>query len=102
MFEQAVFAVQNEPQFQQLASRIDAAFATNRADLFLASVAGKKLRIRQFEQILDKGLLGKDSPELYKALTTSDQSLIRERYLARIEKVPMELRQRFLKLYAYY
>ena len=46
MFEQAVFAVQNEPQFQQLASRIDAAFATNRADLFLASVAGKKLRVR--------------------------------------------------------
>jgi len=47
MFEQAVFAVQNEPQFQQLASRIDAAFAANRADLFLASVAGKKLLDRK-------------------------------------------------------
>ena len=102
MFEQAVFAVQNEPQFQQLASRIDAAFATNRADLFLASVAGKKLRVRQFEEILTAGLLGKDSPELYSALPVSDQSLIREKYLARIEKVPAELRQRFLKIYAYY
>jgi hypothetical protein len=102
MFEQAVFAVQNEQGFQQLAQRIEAAFAANRTDLFLASVAGKKLRVRQFEQILDKGLLGKDSPELYKALPISDQALIREKYLARIEKVPTELRQRFLKIYAYY
>jgi hypothetical protein len=102
MFEQAVFAVQNEQGFQQLAQRIDAAFAVNRADLFLASVAGKRLRIRQFEQIMDKGLLGKDSTALYKDLPISDQSLIREKYLARIEKVPSELRQRFLKIYAYY
>jgi len=102
MFEQATFAVQNEPQFQQLAARIDAAFAANRADLFLASVASKKLRVRQFEQILEKGLLGKDAPALYAELAVGDQSLIREKYLARIEKVPGDLRQRFLKLYAYY
>ena len=102
MFEQAVFAVQNEQGFQQLSQRIEAAFAANRADLFLASVAGKGLKVRQFEKVLDKGLLGKDSPELYKGLPTSDQALIREKYLARIEKVPVELRQRFLKIYAYY
>jgi hypothetical protein len=102
MFEQAVFAVQSEPQFQQLSSRIDAALAANRADLFLASVAGKKLRVRQIEEILAAGLLGKDSFQMYAALPVSDQSLIREKYLARIEKVPGELRQRFLKLYAYY
>ena len=102
MFEQATFPVQNQQGFQQLAQRIDAAFAVNRADLFLASIAGKRLRIRQFEQVLDKGLLGKDSPELYKGLPTSDQAMIREKYLARIEKVQTELRQRFLKIYAYY
>ncbi|WP_263355508.1 hypothetical protein [Acidicapsa ligni] len=102
MFEQALFAVQNEQGFQQLASRIDAACATNRADLFLSTVAAKKLRVRQFELILDKGLLGKDGPDLYKALPMSDQALIREKYLARIEKIPVELRQRFLKVYAYY
>ena len=102
MFEQAAFAVQNEPGFQQLAARIEAAFAPNRADIFLASVASKKLRVRQFELVLDKGLLGKDAAELYKALPTSDQALIREKYLAGIEKLPMELRQRFLKIYAYY
>jgi hypothetical protein len=102
MFEQAAFPVQNEQGFQQLSSRIEAAFAPNRADLFLAQVAGKKLRVRQFEEILAKGLLGKDAPQLYRALPVSDQSLVREKYLARIEKVPGELRQRFLKLYAYY
>ena len=102
MFEQAVFPVQNEQGFQQMASRIDSALAPNRADLFLASVAGKKLRVRQFEEVLGKGLLGKGSAELYKALPTSDQALIREKYLARIEKVPADLRQRFLKVYAYY
>jgi len=102
MFEQAVFAVQNEQAFQQLATRIEAAFAVNRADLFLAQVAGKKLRIRQFELVMKAGLLGKDAPELYTALPISDQALIREKYLARIEKVPVELRQRFLKIYAYY
>ena len=102
MFEQAVFPVQNEQGFQQLSSRIEAAFAANRADLFLASVAAKKFRVREFEQILAARLLGKDSPELYAALPTSDQALIREKYLARIEKVPVELRQRFLKIYAYY
>jgi hypothetical protein len=102
MFEQAVFPVQNEQGFQLMASRIDAAFAVNRADLFLASVASKKLRVRQFEQILAAGLLGKDAPELYQGLVTSDQAMIREKYLARIETVPVELRQRFLKVYAYY
>jgi len=102
MFEQATFAVQNEQGFQQLTQRIEAAFAANRADLFLASVAGKGLKVRQFEKVLDKGLLGKDSTGLYQALPTSDQAMIREKYLAKIEKVPVELRQRFLKIYAYY
>jgi hypothetical protein len=102
MFDQAVFPVQNEPQFQELSQRIEAAFASNRADLFLSSVARKKLRVRQFEEILKLGLLGEDSPALYQALPVSDQSLIREKYLARIEKVPADLRQRFLKIYAYY
>ncbi|HTJ29359.1 MAG TPA: hypothetical protein VL346_02610 [Acidobacteriaceae bacterium] len=102
MFEQAVFAVENQQAFQQLSGKIDAALAANRADLYLASVAGKKLRIRQFQEILAAGLLGKDAPALYSELATGDQALIREKYLAAIEKVPNDLRQRFLKLYVYY
>jgi hypothetical protein len=39
---------------------------------------------------------------LYAALPVSDQALTRERYLRLVEKVPAELRQRYLKAYAYY
>ena len=102
MFEQAVFPVEKVQEFEQVVRRIEAALAPNRVDLFLASVANNKLRIRQFETILDKGLLGADAPALYKELAIGDQALIREKYLARIEQVPAELRQRFLKVYAYY
>ncbi len=102
MFEQAAFPVQNQQGFQQVSSRIEAACARNRADLFLASVAAKKLRIRQFELILAAGLLGKDAQGLYESLPVSDQAMIREKYLARIEQIPVDLRQRFLKVYAYY
>jgi len=35
-------------------------------------------------------------------LPVSDQALTRERYLRLVEKVPLELRQRYLKVYAYY
>jgi hypothetical protein len=102
MFEQATFPVLNEQGYQQLASRIEAALAPNRADLFLSSVAAKKLRVRQFEAVLEKGLLGKDASAVFAALPVSDQALIREKYLAGVEKIPVELRQRFLKVYAYY
>jgi len=102
MFDQALYPVQNEQEFQQVSSRIDAALASNRADLFLSSVAAKKLRVRQFEQVLALGLLGAEAEGLYKALPTGDQALIREKYLAGIEKVPADLRRRFLKVYAYY
>ena len=102
MFKQEAFPVQNEQGFLQLSAQIDSACATNRVDLFLSSVAAKKLRVRQFELILQKGLLGNDAEAIYNALPVSDQAMIREKYLSQVEKVPVELRQRFLKVYAYY
>jgi hypothetical protein len=47
-------------------------------------------------------LLGKAAPTLYEALPTSDQGLTRERYLRLVEAVPLELRQRYFRVYAYY
>jgi len=52
--------------------------------------------------VLSRGLLGKEAIALYQALPVSDQGLTRERYLRLVEKVPVELRQRYLKAYAYY
>jgi hypothetical protein len=47
-------------------------------------------------------LLGKEAAGLYAALPVSDQGLTRERYLSLVEAVPLELRQRYFKVYAYY
>ena len=61
-----------------------------------------KLRIRDFEGILSRGLLGKEAVALYAGLPVSDQALTRERYLRLVEAVPLELRQRYFRAYAYY
>jgi hypothetical protein len=61
-----------------------------------------KLRIRDYEGILERGLLSNEAIGLFRALPVSDQALTRERYLRLVEAVPMELRQRYLKVYAYY
>ncbi len=102
MFEQAAFPVQNEAAFAPLMSRMEAAFVASRVDLFLASVEARKLRVRQVEEIMAAGLLGEGASDLYGALPVSDQALFRERYLAHVERVSPDLRQRFLKVYAYY
>ena len=71
-------------------------------EVFLNRVSKAKLRVRDYEGILERGLLGKEAIGLYKALPVSDQALTRERYLRLVEKVPLELRQRYFKAYAYY
>jgi hypothetical protein len=102
MFEQAAIAVQDEKTYAALHSQIDAKFAASDVEVFLNSVKRSKLRVRDFEGVLNKGLLGNEAIGLYKALPVSDQGLTRERYLRLVEKVPVELRQRYLKAYAYY
>jgi len=102
MFEQAAIAVLDEKTYAALHSQIDARFAASDVEPFLDRVKRSKLRIRDFEGVLNRGLLGKEAIGLYKALPVSDQGLTRERYLRLVEKVPVELRQRYLKAYAYY
>jgi len=102
MFEQAGISVRDEKGYAQLHQLIDAAFDPRDVEVFLDRAIRFKLRIRDFEGILKRGLLGKPAPELYKALPVSDQGLTRERYLRLVEAVPLELRQRYFKAYAYY
>ncbi len=102
MFEQAQIAVQDEQGYAQLHALIDAAFDARDVEVFLHRVTRAKLRIRDFEGVLKRGLLGKEAAALYAALPVSDQGLTRERYLRLVEAVPLELRQRYLKAYAYY
>jgi hypothetical protein len=102
MFEQAAIAVQDEQGFAQLHALIDAQFDARDVEVFLNRVRKSKLRIRDYEGILGRGLLGKEAIALYQALPVSDQGLTRERYLRLVEAVPLELRQRYFKAYAYY
>ena len=102
MFEQAAISVQDEKTYAALHTQIDAAFKASDVEVFLNSVIRSKLRIRDYESILSRGLLGKEAITLYKGLSVSDQGLTRERYLRLVEAVPADLRQRYLKAYAYY
>ena len=102
MFEQAVIAVQNEQGYAQLHALLDAAFNLRDVEVLLSRVVRAGLRIRDFETVLRRGLLGKEAKALYEALPVSDQALTRERYLRLVEGVPQELRQRYFRAYAYY
>jgi hypothetical protein len=102
MFEQAAIAVRDERGYAQLHALIDAAFDARDLEVFLNRTAKAKLRIRDYEGVVKRGLLGKEAEALYEALPVSDQGLTRERYLRLVEAVPFELRQRYLKVYAYY
>ena len=102
MFEQAGIAVRDEKSYAQLHGLIDAAFDSRDVEVLLNRALRYKLRIRNFEGVLERGLLGKEAIALYKALPVSDQGLTRERYLRLVEAVPLELRQRYFRAYAYY
>ena len=102
MFEQAAIAVTDEQGYTKLHALIDTAFDARDVEVFLNRVKKAKLRIRNYEGILQRGLLGKDAIGLYQVLPVSDQALTRERYLRLVEAVPLELRQRYFRTYAYY
>ena len=102
MFEQAVIPVQDEKTFATVRQALDEAFAPARVEQFLRKVAGAKLRVRQFEEVLAQGFLGPQAPKSYAALGPSDQGQIREQYLRRVEQVAPEVRHKYFKVYASY
>jgi hypothetical protein len=102
MFEQAAIVVRDEQTFTRLHALVNKAFDQREVEVFLSRVSRAGLRIRDYESILRRGLLGQQAPALYAALPVSDQGLTRERYLRLVEMVPAELRQQYFKVYAYY
>ena len=102
MFEQAAIAVQDERGYAQLHALIDAAFDAADVEVLLDRARRAKMRIRDYESVLKRGLLGKEAAALYGALPVSDRGLTRERYLQLVEAVAPDLRQRYFRVYAYY
>ncbi len=111
-FEQAAIKVQKEAEFEELKAAITRAFAVGKVEFFFKRVRSSGLRVRDLDGVLAKGLLekvddglaksGKTARGLYEKLTVSDQALLREFYLLKLEEVSPELRAKFSKLYQYY
>jgi hypothetical protein len=101
-YQQPVLPISDPQTFGAVKSAIESSFASGRVVDFLKSLERSKLRIRDFETVLGKGVLGKTTTAEYGRLDNSDQGQIRELYLASLERVAPELRDKFFKLYAYY
>ena len=101
-YQQAVIPVADPETFGAVRTAIDTGFSSARVAEFLRSIDRSGLRIREFESVLTRGLLGPETAGQYARLGDADQGQIRELYLAALEQVSPELRNRFFKLYAYY
>jgi hypothetical protein len=101
-FDQPILAIVDPQAFNVVRTAIADAFSASRVESFLRSLKRQGLRIRDFEAILGKDLLGGSAKAQYFTLGNGDQGQIREFYLASLERVAADLRARFFKLYAYY
>ena len=102
MYEQPVLTVADPAGYRAVKTAIEGVFSVPHVEAFLRSLERNKLRIRDFEAVLSHGLLGNSTQAGYAALGNSDQGQIREFYLASLDRISPELRNRFFKLYAYY
>ncbi|HEV2989014.1 MAG TPA: hypothetical protein VG759_11265 [Candidatus Angelobacter sp.] len=111
-FQQAPIQVQKTEEFELLKKVIERVFAQDVLEKFYKKLQTRDIRVRQFEKVLEQGVFeeidsglsqsGKTAKQLFGALPLSDQSLIRELYLERIEQVDPGIRQKFQKVYRYY
>ena len=102
MFQQAAIPIESPVVFEPVKAAIEAAFAPASVDKFLKRVEHARLRVRNFEKVLEQGLLGDATKAGYAQLGDSDRGQIRELYLRCVEQVATELRGKHLKVYAYY
>jgi hypothetical protein len=102
MYQQPVLPISDPKTFDLVKGAIESRFSSGQVAEFLKSLERSKLRIRDFEEVLRKGSLGPSTADEYHRLGNGDQGQIRELYLASLEQVAPELREKFFKLYAYY
>src|SRR5690242_11638305 len=109
-FQQAQIPVQKLEEFEQLKQAIGRIFAAEALERFYKKLQSKGVRVREFERAMELGIFepadsrpsGKTAKQLYGALALSDQALIREFYLERIEQVDARIREKFKAIYCYY
>ena len=105
-FEQAAIKVEKAQEYAKLQGAIEQAFSPERAEQFLKQLDRKGIRVRDVDAVLGNKMLdgfgepGLDVAQVYQSLTLSDQGLIREFYLLRLEGVDAALRHKYKKVYA--
>ncbi len=102
VYQQAVLEVADPQTFSTVRGAIESSFSSSRVADFLKSIERAGLRVRSFEAVLKAGRLGASIAAEYGKLGNGDQGQIREFYLASLEKVSPEIREKFFKLYASY
>jgi hypothetical protein len=111
-YQQAQIAVTKAEDFEQLKSALERIFDSATVETFYGKLQSRTVYVREFEKIVGLGLIeavdsalaksGKTAKRLYESLALSDQALMREFYLERIEKVDAKVRQKYQKIYRYY
>jgi hypothetical protein len=107
-FEQAAIKVQKEQEHAELQAAVEQVFLPEKVEQFLKQLDRKGIRVRDFDGILKRRVLegfsesGLNAQALYGALPVSDQAMMREFYLSKLETVDPALRHKFKKLYQYY
>jgi hypothetical protein len=111
-YQQAQIAVTKTAEFEQLKAAFDRVFSSSALEKFYGKLQSRSIPVREFEKILAleipeavDGTLAKSGTaarKLYESLTVSDQALMREFYLERIEKVDRKVREKYQKIYQYY
>src|SRR5215475_7072400 len=96
-YEQAQIAVAKTEEFEQLKSALERILGSATVERFFGKLQSHAVNVREFEKIAGLGVVeavdgelaksGKAATQLYGSLTLSDQALMREFYLERIEKV---------------
>ena len=112
VYEQAQIPVEKTEAFEQLKSALERIFSSAAVEKFYRRLESRGVNAREFEKIAGLGLIeeadaklaasGKTAKQLYGALAVSDQALMREFYLERIETVDPKIRLKYQKVYRYY
>jgi hypothetical protein len=111
-YQQALIAVTKAAEFEQLKTVLERILGSATVEKFYARLQSRTVYVREFEKIVGLGILesvesalaksGTTASQLYGSLTVSDQALMREFYLERIEQVDAKVRQKYQKIYQYY
>ena len=104
-FKQAAIKVEKAQEYAKLQAAIEQAVMPDKVEQFLKQLDRQGIRVRDLDAVLAKQVFdsqGVNAGRLYQALTLSDQGLLREFYLSKVEMVDTALRHKFKKLYQYY